>query len=285
MGLIDVMRALRDAINTDLTAADGPAHVLGSPWIVDFGTPLASDLAKIQAQKKGVIIALYPGRARRDVQYLNSWYKKTSPQVGLIATLSGATITFSGAPSAGLNVHVPLGRANSAPTADAYYQTIAGDTLSSIAAAVAAAIVATGFAATSSGGSVTITSGIAQTVNVGGTGSITQSVNWITRSIQATIYAPTPDWRNAFSDALTTGLTGSTAQDFLTLADGSGARCKLIGDDFDEKSQLSYTLYQAFVTYDVTYLLERTVSATQIGVAKSIEVVANNQPVTLYTGG
>lgn len=280
-----VLNTLANSINQDLTAANAMSP-LGSPWMIASGYQFSDDLAKTQGQKSGVVITLYPLKAKRDNRYLGPWYEVTAPSVGLIATVSGNQITFSGAASGGLNIHVLMAPGiKEFPTADALYQTVNTDTLNTIATAVAAAITAQGFTAAASGAVVTVSSGYAQKVNIGGTGSISQEVNRIERFVQCSIFAPTPELRNAFADALMNALTGSIAQPFLTLPDGAGAWVKTIGDDYTEQAQMSYTLYQAHITYSVEYMLENVSAATQIGAAEVTETIGSNSATTYITGG
>lgn len=263
--LQDVLQTLQVAVTNALNTA-----AIETPAQVVIGWPVATELIKINNQGQyQVSIVERSGTARSVAGYNEPAYQVTSPYSPLAATVVGNVVTFSGSVVPGLNVHTFVG----APVADAYYQTISGDTLATVATGAAAAITAlalAGITAAAVGAAITVTGSPLLICNVGGVGTVMAKENGrIARSIQVTAWCPNPDIRWLIAEAIISAI-GTQDNRLLTLSDGTTFECLLTSqaskkaDGLDDKSQSSYSLYQESMVFDVEYAMLRYFGATTI---------------------
>lgn len=149
------------------------------------------------------------------------------------------------------------------------YQTVAGDTLQSVAAALAA-LINPAIAASAAGAVITIATAHALVVRVGTLGTSMAEIRRQERAFRVTLWCPTPESRKALAPPIDSAL-GSVK--FLTLADGSAGRIiyrrTIVNDELQKEN-----LWRR----DLIYTVEYPTTTTEIDAT----VVVTN--VDLYSG-
>src|SRR5579875_509605 len=146
-----------------------------------------------------------------------------------------------------------------------------------------------GVSATATGSSVTVSGATIAHANVGGTGTYAMGVGRISRTIQVSIWAPNPTFRSIVVDAILAAI-GNGENAFLTLPNNAGAWIQWSGtargpSDFDDDAQLSYSLYVDHIYFDVDYVVEQQLPATQIGSVEVTKIAGGSSPVVEIIGG
>jgi len=180
----------------------------------------------------------------------------------LTLTISGRTVTVGGTVAAGVNTAVIVG------TNAFTYQTVANDTLSTIATALANSINLT-YPGTSASGAVITLPNSGPAINaarVGGSASQSIEVGRVEQVFQITVWANTPANRKAIASLIVPTLMQSH---FLTLADGSAARLILKGQRDDDVPQKEL-LYRRDIMVTVEYVETASVTATTV-----VDIVQN----------
>lgn len=257
------------------------------------GNVIATKLATILGKQHGnSAIAVWPLPARNAERYNPENTAQYTPQaVDLHATVnaSAQTITFSGSADTAYNVHSVING-----IADAYVAVSQGDSLSTIATAVAAAITGLdlpGISASAVGDVVTWVGDIFDLdCNVGGTiGTWQREVMRIARPIQVTVYSPDPVTRTAIGDVIQSSIgTADVASHFLVMSDGQPLYVRFgmrAGDKLVEAAQDSYSAFEDHIVFDTEYPITVTSTVVQVGAIVNTTVVNNNAPVTAYIGG
>ncbi|TCG09357.1 hypothetical protein BZM27_06030 [Paraburkholderia steynii] len=190
----------------------------------------------------------------------------------LTLTINANTVTVDGTVAAGVNTAILAG------TKAYLYQTVANDTPSTIAAALATLINAD-FPGTSATGPV-ITLPATATIaaaRVGGSGSQVTEVGRVEQVFQITIWTNTPANRKSIASLIVPQLMNSR---FLTLADGSAARMILQGQRDDDMPQKEL-LYRRDIMAKIEYAETITnTSTTVVDIVENIAVGVNG-----YNGG
>lgn len=202
------------------------------------------------------------------------------PAQTLFATVSDATITFSGTAGA-CNVHTVINKVG-----DARVPVTAGQSLSAIATAVAAAIVAlniSGVSASAAGAVVTVTGAFLLKCNVSGTGILMREVARVSRVMQVSIWASDPYTRAALEDPLI-AYVGDAITPFLTLSDGTDMYVTYNGDGWIDDSQGTYSLLVAHHCIEVEYGIMQSTPVAQLGAVENLVTPRNGAPVTVYVG-
>jgi hypothetical protein len=276
--LVDVLKTLKSNVSTAINAAG-----VTTPGKTVRGWPVTTQLADILA-KKGYLVTVYPQEGSTDEsRYREERIAESLPTVSLVATVANDVVTFSGAVAAELNVHVFVGK----PLREVLYQTVQGDTLASIATALATAINAlalSGVHATPNGATLQVTGSPALRCNVGGSGTITLEVGRDARDIQVSVWAPNEATRDAVGTAIIAAI-GTVRNHDLTLPDGTMAPIHKVGDRLRDKAQSPYSCYEWHIIFHVEYPRCEVQPATQIGAIKAVSVVNAQAPVTAYSGG
>lgn len=198
---------------TDGLGASAPSTA-GAPAKVQRGMPLSLDLeAMIAAGVIDIAVAARNGVERNTTRYDRDWFELQPPVRTITATVVGSTVTLGGTVSVPQNVAVRVGRAGLF-----IYQVQAGDTLSMIASGLAAGLAGIGIAATATGPSLTVSATDPVDARVGGYGIAAQELKRQDKSFQITLFAPSPELRDALSRLLDPALA---ELNFLPLPDGT----------------------------------------------------------------
>lgn len=235
----------------------GQASAAGLDVRIYPGWPVPEQLdADLRAATPTAHLSVWPrDEERNTTRYPAGWQQPTAPTVTLTATISGQTVTLGGTPAAGLNAAV---LANGSPFV---YTVQAGDTLTSIATALASLIAASIPGTASSGAVITLpTSARLGAARVGGSASMTRETRRQERQYQLSIWADTPAHRDTVAQLVDNALAALT---FLVMPDGSAARIRYRGArqiDAQEKDWL----YRRDLIYTVEYATTQTAAAKQI---------------------
>jgi hypothetical protein len=287
------MKQVLDAMGTAIqNSVNGAALPTPTATKVMAGWPNQDDLTQIiKAKQQQVSLFAHPG-SRLAKMWLNQRPPTlvAPPSPTVTASIAGGVITFAGVAEAGLNIHTVI-RLGSSPTGyDAFYKTLNGDTLNSIAAAVAAALnalSAPGVSATPSGATVSLTGPIVSLVCNIGQSSVAAYIfaRRRIRRVQVRIWSWDPDVRDATADMILTGLAPEMISPrWLTAADGSGVEVSH-HDDFPNDFMGMETQFIYDLLYDAEYTEYKPITATPIGVTELTITPNNNAPVTFIDGG
>ncbi|TXD58865.1 hypothetical protein FUT88_13390 [Ralstonia sp. TCR112] len=211
--------------------------------------------------------------ARNTTRYQTVPQDMTVTAPTLTLTINGRTVTVGGTVAAGVNTAVIVG------TSAFTYQTVANDTLSTIAAALASQINAAYPGTTSSGAVITLpnTGPPINAARVGGSGQQMTEAGRVEQVFQITVWANTPDNRKAIAKLITPAIMATR---FLTLADGTAARVILKGqrdDDVPQKELLFRRDIMVTVEYVETVV---NTSTTVVDIVQNTAVGVNG-----YNGG
>jgi hypothetical protein len=236
------------------------------------GWPVKDQLDKDLRAGNAHITVFGRPESRNTTRYMTIPLDITVTPPALTLTINANTVTVGGTVAAGVNTAILVG------TKAYLYQTVANDTLSTIATALAALINAD-FPGTSASGSV-ITLPATATITaarVGGSGSQVTEVGRVEQVFQITIWTNTPANRKSIGSLIVPQLMNSR---FLTLADGSAARMIVQGQRDDDMPQKEL-LYRRDIMAKVEYAETITNTSTQVvDVIENIAVGVNG-----YNGG
>jgi len=261
--LSNIYDAFTAALNQVFYAGATPtpgqvSTVTGSVVRIYPGWP-AADQLNIDLAAGVVTVSIFapPGAYRNTTRYPLNWVTKTAPVTTVTATVdeTGTEVTIGG------TVSIPQNIAVLVDGHFAKYAVQIGDTLNSIATAVAAAVNA--FEPAYAVGPVVHIDGARElSARVGGAGVSFKEVMRIERRFQVTFWCPTPALRTAAAKAATLYLA---QQNFLTLADGMGSRLITVGEHESDEQQKPL-LYRRDVIYSVEYPVTDEETDTQITV-------------------
>jgi hypothetical protein len=282
---------LQDALQTLATAVSNALNAAGvaQPNQVGAGEPNPNALVSI-LKAGGFQVLLHDRGATRDMsRFEMDTFTVTNPESPLVATVVDDTLTFSGSVVAGLNVHTFIGY----PVKDAYYETLANDTLASIAVAVAAKINAlgiSGVSATASGAVVISVGSPVLFCNIGGLGLVMATeVARLRRSIQVTAWCPNPTLRYQVLDAIESQI-GTQLQPFLYLSDGTCMQVEFAtsnagtGTLMDKDSQ-SYGAFVVNIVYDCEYPVLAYAPGGEIESVDNALTVNDTDSASVVVGG
>jgi hypothetical protein len=261
--LDDVTVALKASVLTALTTY---APNTG-PGQVGIGFPLGSSISQILGQNQSQV-SLFPleGVSQNRTSRRPRWQKLTTTTPLLSAAVSGINsqteaIVFSGTPTPGLNVHTFFG----APLQDAYYQTQQGESLASLAAAVASGVIALGGSAVPTPDAVIVTGSPSLRCNIGvsaGAGMVAE-VRRMMKLFQVSAWCANAVSRNTIAAAIGNNV-GIDTTPFLIASDGSAIWVRLRNEYWIEKSQSSYSLYEYHAIFECEYPTLASTAATTI---------------------
>lgn len=275
--LADTLKAIRSTVNNAISAAG-----VTDPIEVLVGYPTWTEGTKVWAQPvdPGFVTIFQLPDVRMVTRYRPEWAQVGPTTVAFSATFTTAQVAFASvsAPSAaGTTIHVFF-RAPGTQVYDAHYTTVANDTPSTVATAVATAITAlavSGVSAAAVGNAVNLTGAAFTAVNVGGFASAHKEVARVSRTVQVSIWVSSPWSRYAIQNAISSTL-GAVDNCWLTLPDGGRVLILPKGEVFDDKSQESTNVYIAHLTFHVEYGVVQIATATQIG-AVSVQQILQNE--------
>lgn len=218
-------------------------------------------------------VSIFNRESRNTTRYQLAQIDPTVTPPALTFTINGRTVTVGGTVATGINTAIIVG------TNAFTYQTVANDTLTTIAAALASSINLTYLGTTSSGAVITLPNAgpPINTARVGGSASQSIEVGRVEQVFQITVWANSPANRKAIASLIVPALMQNH---FLTLADGSAARLILKSQRDDDVPQKEL-LYRRDIMATVEYAETATVTATQVvDIAENIAVGVNG-----YNGG
>lgn len=188
--------------------------VAGAPTKVQRGQPLSLDLeGMLEAGQVDVAVAARNGVERVTTRYQREWFTLVPPKRTITASTPGSSVTLGGVVSVPHNLSLAQGG-----RVLAVYAVQATDTLAGIATALAAAANGRGGAVTASGPALSAGLGGDIAVRVGGVGTAALETKRQDKSFQITVYAPSPELRDATTKFLDSALSDLN---FLALPDGT----------------------------------------------------------------
>lgn len=207
-------------------------------------------------------VSIFNRESRNTTRYQLTQVDPTVTPPALTLTINGRAVTVGGTVAAGVNTAVIVG-------VNAFtHQTVANDTLTTIAAALASSINLT-YPGTSASGAVITLPNTGPPINaarVGGGASQSIEVGRVEQVFQITVWANSPTNRKAIASLIVPALMQSH---FLTLADGSAARLILKSQRDDDVPQKEL-LYRRDIMVTVEYVETAAVTATQV-----VDIVEN----------
>lgn len=245
----------------------GQPSAAGVPVRVYAGWPQAAQLDADLLIGDGHV-SVFNRESRNTTRYQLQQTDVAVTAPALTLAISGRTVTVGGTVAAGVNTAVIVG------TNAFTYQTVANDTLTTIAAALASSINATYPGTTSSGAVITLpaTGDPINAARVGGTGSQVIEIGRVEQVFQITVWANTPANRKAIASLLAPAIMQAH---FMTLADGSAARLILKSQRDDDVPQKEL-LYRRDIFVTVEYVETETVTATTVvDIVENISVGVN----------
>lgn len=237
----------------------GQASVSGFDIRVFEGWPnpqgLDGDLAAGKCQ-----VSVFPlGTEKNTSRYPKDWQTLSIMPATLTAVISSQTITIGG------TVSVPQVVSAIVNNLAFSYAVQAGDSLTNIATSLAALIAASVPGTTSFGPVITVPAGKkVNAARIGSYGTSFRELRRQERQFQITIWANTPQNRDAVANPIDTALA---AISFLTLADQSAARLIYKSSPMTDNNQKS-KLYRRDFIYTVEYATTETATDTQITVVQ-----------------
>ena len=244
--LADVETALVSAIATACYPGGAPSGAaplspaVGAPVRIRRGWPDADRLdADLAAGIVNICIFPMPGASRLTTRYPRSWIVATPPVTKMRTSVSGNTVTFTGAPGvqqlAGVRSN---GRAYVVPVS-------ATASLSDAATALAAVVPG----AVAAGPVLTVPPSPDLSARVEGYGVLTRELRRQEQHIRVTLWCPSPAARDAASAAVDVALAGV---DFLALPGPTCGRLTYAGSIEDDVSSKA-DLWRRDLRYAVDY--------------------------------
>ncbi|PLT18738.1 hypothetical protein [Ralstonia mannitolilytica] len=227
--------------------------ITGAPVLVYQGWPDAVQLrADLAAGKVHVSVYPQPNMLRIVDSAMSDWSTPSAPVNTITLTLSGQTVTVGG------TVSTPQNAALVVDNKAYVYAVQAGDTLASIATALAA-LVNADQSATAAGAVVTIPGAKYISPRVGGQGVAVRQTRRQEQVYQITVWANCFDQRDPIAAAIDSALSGIP---HLTLADQSAAlRFK---NSRQDDSQQKEGIYRRDLLYAVEFSTFQSQTLTQI---------------------
>ena len=285
----DVMNVLASMVSGALYPNGAPGSPTGVGTLFDglpvgaSGTSIAGPLTSIypgwpnpqqldKDLKLGIVhVNVYPWKQDRNTtRYMEVWQITTPPAPSISASVAGNVVTLEGVPSPQQNIAVLVNR--SAFT----YQTVQSDTLSSVAASLAAIIGRAIPGATAIGANIFLpgTARIAA-ARVGTFGTGTKGIRNQERIFQVGIWAGAPSLRDAVAQVVDPAISSVR---FLNLPDGFAARIIYHGSLLNDSEQ-KMGIYRRELLYSVDYAT--TVSEQEW----QITVIQENVTPNIYGQG
>lgn len=196
-------------------------------------------------------ISIYPhGQDRKSTRYLGkTWVPLTVPAHTVIATVSGSTVTLSGAVSK-QNLMINLNGKSYV------YAMQVGDTLTTAAAGIASLIPG----ASSAGPVVTFTGAHSVFARIGGFGSAFMETKRQEQPIQIIVWANTPQARDVAASAIDSVLSDSNN---ISFSDGSSGIIHYSGSLMTDQLQKA-DLYRMDLFYLIDYATTQTQQQTEV---------------------
>jgi hypothetical protein len=251
----DVANALRDAISAALYPNGiGQASAVGFPVQAYQGWPQPEKLdADLKAGTAHVSIWPTPNETP-GADHFPEWQTLSTTAVTLVATVGANTVTIGGAVSTPQTVAVIAdGKAFA-------YAVLGGDTLASIATALATGLNAAGITASVAGAVLTLATAKHIAARVGGQGTSIRELRRQTRVFQVSCWAWAYDKRDTLAVAVDAALGAGWR---LTLSDGTYGNAAYKGSSQHDESQ-KQLVYRRDLLYAVEYATTQTRTDAQV---------------------
>lgn len=250
--LSDVQDALAAMIGAAIYPS-GPAQpsAAGVPAKIYPGWPTPADLnPDLAAGISHVSIFPTPAEQRKPVTSAG-WQQQSAPTQTLAIGQVGQVLTVTGTVSAPQNVMLRISGADYA------YAVQAGDTLASIAAALAGKVPG----ATAAGAQITIpAAGRIQAIRVGSNGVLVREIGRQERVFRISVWSDTPANRNALASLIDASLRAVSS---LLMPDQFLARIAYVRTGVIDAAQ-NEGVYRRDLDYAVEYSTTQTSQATQV---------------------
>ena len=275
--IIDVQTALVNAIVAGVypNGTTQPS-VSNSAIVVYPGWPDSSNLDADLLTGKAHVTVFPTATEKNTTRYSKDWQPQTVNTATITAVILNQTVTIGGvfpSPFAAHNINVMV---NSVPYV---YAVQSGDTLTSIATALKALIVAGVPGTTSTGPVITLpTNARINAARVGVSGTSIRELRRQERVFQITVWAQTPTLRDTIGSAFDVALA---AVEFLTMPDGFGARLIYKSSAVIDSLQKA-KLYRRDFLYSVEYATTQIEVDTQI-TQEQLNLSMQNDGSTQYT--
>lgn len=226
----------------------GQPSVAGTPVIAYAGWPTRSRLdADLAVGKVHVTVYARP-EEKNTTRYMTQTQSVPATTPTLTLSASGQAVTVGGAMPSPFAAHNLAVFVNGKPY---LYAVQAGDSLTSIATALAASITADVPGTTNSGAVITVTAGAkVGPLRVGTSGVGIREVSRQERRFQITVWADTPDHRKAVVRPIKALLADSH---FITLPDATAGRLIYVGGGGPNDNPQDAKLYRHDLFYSCEY--------------------------------
>jgi hypothetical protein len=232
-----------------LTAASS----IGVTCRVYRGWPLSAALNADLASGVVNISVLPIANSIKPVTSFNEGWIGAAATPSMLAVSFGNEITFSGVPGAGQLVGILVDGL-------AYvYRSVAGDTLSTVAANLASMISAN-IAATSTGNTVNILGAIKVVGRTAVNVNLWQEIRRQRQNFTIGFWCPTPQLRDISASLVDLGLAATR---FVTLQDGSDGRL-IFADTVSQDQNQNANIYRRDLIYSVEYATTMSMTATEM---------------------
>jgi hypothetical protein len=248
--------------------------IAGNAVTVMQGWPLPEDLDAIVVDQFAatvvarILVSIFPrpGMYRNTSRYPTKWLDQTRPAKTLTSVAAGVTVTIGGAaPGVGgpvQNIALIVGFGGGRRSF--VYTTLAGDTITTIAAALAS-LVNAATPASSVGPVITIAAAFSITARVGIIGTVARELRRQVERVDINIWAPSPTLRDQIAAPVRTALANL---DWLTMADNFAARIRACDDHWLDDPEKA-GLFRRLLGYDIEYPTTESKAASEIIVFQS----------------
>jgi len=274
--LSDVEKAIATIVSAALYPnGTSQPSAIGVACTVERGWPIAADASVAGSIDNvigagNVLVTVFPlaGMERNTTRFPTDINTLNIPASTVTATVSGQNVTFGGTVAIAQNIGITLG--DYQPTQKTYvYAASTSDTQTTIAAGLAAVLVAAGITATSSGAVMTLPATAIATPIVGVTGTTWQEVKRQERAISVILWCPTPALRDLASPIVDIALAQN---EHLALPDGSSGRMAYQRTMvFDDRQTVGY--YRRDLIYMVEY--------PTVVLGTAAQIISTNDALTL----
>lgn len=219
------------------------------------GWPLATDLkAALAAGQAFVSVNPRSGASSNVTRHEARWKDLTASAITTTASVVANVITFAGTITRPMNVAVEVGHVKIA------YAVPSGATLSSLATALVALLVARGIVAVADGATVTVTSADEAVVRIGGANTIGREAFRTRQTYQVTVWAPTQPIRAATAAAF---MGSFFAQSSIDLTDNTSAMLFFKSEQVSDHSEVE-GCYRRDAILDVEFSVLETDTAYDV---------------------
>ncbi|GGH14820.1 hypothetical protein GCM10007036_14380 [Alsobacter metallidurans] len=252
----------------------GQPSAIGAGCRIFPGWPKPQGLdADLLAGIVNISVFTTPNASTNTSRFPKTWHPLQAPAKTLNAVAAGQGITFSGAVTVPENVSVGV---NGKPSS---YAVQAGDTLTTIATAVAAMVSPDLAGVSSSGATVTFPSTARIEVRIGGAANAVRELRRQQQRFQVTVWAASPTARAAAAKLVDAKLA---ALNFITMPDGVAARLTYFGTASIDNAEKE-GLYRRDIFYTVEYAtteteLEYEITVVQLNVGDGTVISLKHVP-------